>query len=288
MPRRAPTPDGPAGPVQPQDLVLTLLGTYVRPAGLVVWSGGLVALLADFGFSPGASRIALARLVRRDLLERVRDGRLVHYRLTDRAHRVLAEGDRRIFGAAAEDRDASAWTVVWHTLPEDRRLERGALGRRLRFLGFGALQDGAWVCPHDRRADVGRVLRELGVRDHAAVLLATPEQDADVRLMAARAWDMAALAERYGAFLTEFGPFGSAAARRRLDDRDAFLVRTRLVHAFRAMPAHDPALPDGFMVEPDRRARAIALFAEVDRGLAEASQRHFESTTRPINNSAPR
>ncbi len=36
-------------PFQPQDLVVTLLGTYVRPFGNVVWSGGLVVLLAEFG-----------------------------------------------------------------------------------------------------------------------------------------------------------------------------------------------------------------------------------------------
>ena len=37
-------------PLQPQDLVVTLLGTYVRPFGRVVWSGGLVMLLREFGF----------------------------------------------------------------------------------------------------------------------------------------------------------------------------------------------------------------------------------------------
>ena len=36
-------------PLQPQDLVITLLGTYVRPFGDTVWSGGLVALLGELG-----------------------------------------------------------------------------------------------------------------------------------------------------------------------------------------------------------------------------------------------
>src|SRR5581483_10747891 len=68
--------------VQPQDLVITLLGAYVHPREATVWSGGLVQLLGEFGFSTGAARVALARLVRRDLLEPRRDGRLVHYALT--------------------------------------------------------------------------------------------------------------------------------------------------------------------------------------------------------------
>ena len=41
--------------LQPQDLVITLLGTYVRPLGpRPVWSGGLVSLLGEFGFSQRA------------------------------------------------------------------------------------------------------------------------------------------------------------------------------------------------------------------------------------------
>src|SRR5207248_1114681 len=85
------------GPPQPQDLVITMLGTYVRPTGDTVWSGGLVTLLGQFGFSHGAARVALMRLVRRELLARIRDGRHVHYRLTSRCERLLEEGDGRIF-----------------------------------------------------------------------------------------------------------------------------------------------------------------------------------------------
>ncbi|HXO06662.1 MAG TPA: hypothetical protein VN880_01450, partial [Solirubrobacteraceae bacterium] len=66
--------------VQPQELAITLLGTYVRPFGDRVWSGGLVVLLGELRFSEGAARVALTRLVRRGLIERIRDGRLVHYR----------------------------------------------------------------------------------------------------------------------------------------------------------------------------------------------------------------
>jgi len=135
-------------PLQPQDLVITLLGTYVRPFARQVWSGGLVTLLAEFGFSDGAARAALTRLVRRDLIARVRAGRLVHYRLTPRCERLLIEGDGRIFSLGRLPAGAGPWTVLWHAIPEDRRLERTRLGRRLRFLGFGSAQDSVWVAPN--------------------------------------------------------------------------------------------------------------------------------------------
>ena len=138
--------------------MVTLLGTYVRPFGNVVWSGGLVVLLAEFGFSHGAARVALTRLVRRGLITRVRSGRLVHYRITPRCERLLLEGDGRIFSLGDPRDGGGTWTLLWHQIPEDRRLERSRLARRLRFLGFGSVQDSVWVSPHDHFAEVVELL----------------------------------------------------------------------------------------------------------------------------------
>ena len=52
----------PSEALRPQDLTLTLLGDYVAPSPHPIWSGGLVALLAGFGFSPDSARVALSRL----------------------------------------------------------------------------------------------------------------------------------------------------------------------------------------------------------------------------------
>jgi len=114
---------------------MTLLGAHVYPRDRQVWSGGLVTLLSGFGFSAGAARVALNRLAARDMLTRVKNGRLVHYTLTPHSVAVLTEGDGRIFSLGLEPRRDDVWTVLWHTIPEDRRLERARLVRRLRFLG---------------------------------------------------------------------------------------------------------------------------------------------------------
>ena len=98
-----------------------------------------MALLDELGFSHGAARVALTRLVRRGLIARERSGRLVHYRVTPRCDRLLAEGDGRIFTLGAVRAGRDCWTIVWHQIPEDRRLERSRLARRLRFLGFGSV-----------------------------------------------------------------------------------------------------------------------------------------------------
>ncbi len=231
--------------LQPQDLVITLLGTYVRPFGRAVWSGGLVMLLREFGFSDGAARAALTRLVRRGLIARVRSGRLVHYELTPRCEGLLIEGDGRIFTLGRLPADLGPWTVLWHQIPEDRRLERTRLGRRLRFFGFGSVQDSVWVSPHDHSSEVAGLLGELGVAEHATVFVARVarrrpgEERGGLPALVARAWDLSGLADRYGAFCSGFERYLAADAR--VDVGSGGVSRPHAAHA--RFPGVRPARP---------------------------------------------
>ena len=265
--------------LQPQDLVITLLGTYVRPFGRTVWSGGLVMLLREFGFSDGAARAALTRLVRRDLIARVRSGRLVHYRLTPRCERLLIEGDGRIFTLGRLPADIGPWTVVWHQIPEDRRLERTRFSRRLRFLGFGSVQDSVWVSAHDHSAEVVDLLGELGVADVATVFVArVGDAGAGLPALVARAWDLTGLEGRYDAFCSGFERYLAIGAAS-MSDREAFVVRTRLMHLFRGFAQLDPELPEELAPLSGPRTRAAEIFDALYTGLAAASQRHFDAVT---------
>ncbi len=275
----APGPLPASEQLQPQDLVITMLGTYVRPYGDRVWSGGLVVLLGELGFSHGAARVALTRLVRRGLIARMREGRLVHYRVTPRAERLLAEGDGRIFSLGHPRDDGSTWTLLWHQIPEDRRLERSRLARRLRFLGFGSAQDSVWVSPHDHSGEVEELLAELDVAEHATSFLARVGAVAGLSALVSRAWDLSGLVDRYEAFQSDFSPFLAGRVRAGLSDAEAFLVRTRLVHQFRGFPLLDPELPEEMAAMSGPRQQAVETFHELYARLAEPSQRHFESVT---------
>jgi phenylacetic acid degradation operon negative regulatory protein len=259
----------------PQDLVLTLVGAHVPREGGAVWSGGLVRLLGEFGFTEGASRVALNRLVARELLARSKDGRHVHYVLTPRTRAVLAEGDQRIFTLGENPRRETTWTVLWHSIPDERRLARTRLTSRLRFLGFGSVQDGTWLAPHDREQELAALLKELGVAEHVGVMLGRPATAVDFGTFVARVWDLRGLADRYRAFVEHFSD-------RDVDsDREALLLRTRLVHTFREFPSLDPELPEDLVAAPPCRAEALRLFHSLYPALADAAQRYFDEVTTP-------
>lgn len=268
-----------AGALQPQDLAITVLGAYARSRPRPVWSGGMVDLLGEFGFSTGAARVALSRLVRRELLGRTKEGRFVYYTLTPRSDHLLKEGDRRIFSLGWSDEWDGTWTILWHSVPGDRRVERSRLGRRLRFLGFGSVQDGTWISPHDREREVVDLVEELGIVEYVGVVLGRPARNLQIDRLINRAWDLDQLAARYETFVEDFSPYQSKRRQSALDDRDAFLVRTRLVHAFRQFPFLDPDLPDELMPGHRQRREAAELFHHLYGSLADPAQRHFDRVT---------
>jgi phenylacetic acid degradation operon negative regulatory protein len=261
--------------LQPQDLAITILGAHLRRPGERVWSGGMVEILGEFGFSTEAARAALSRLVTRGVLQRQREGRLVHYVFSARAHELLAEGDRRIFTFGRGAPAADAWTVVWHTIPEDRRVERAQLAQRLRFLGFGSVQDATWIAASDREQEVRELLRTLGVEEFASMFLGRIARGTEQALLLSGAWDVGDLERRYRAFLDEYAPYLDPAKRDALDAHQAFIVRTRMLHTFRGFPFADPELPDTMAPGAAARAEAVQTFDAIYEALAEPAAEHF-------------
>ena len=266
--------------LQPQELVITILGAQGRSSGEALWSGGMVSLLGDFGFSVGSARVALGRLARSELLERARDGRHMSYAVSRRLERVLAEGDRQIFGLGVADEFSGSWTVLWQMVPEELALRRRRLVGRLRFLGFGPIQNGSWVSPHDRTHELSGLLADLDLEDHVVVVVGRPATSGALELLVRQAWDLDALASDYEDFLAEIRPYRTKRSRARLGDREAFLLRIRLVHRFRVFPARDPGLPEHLLTPSSARREAAAAFHEVYHALAEPAQRYFDAAMR--------
>lgn len=271
----APTPDA----LQPQDLALELVGTYA-PDGEAVWAGGLVRLLEELGFSHGAARVALARVVKRGGLARVRNGRLVSYTVTPEAAQALQAADERIlrFGRGEWD---GVWTIVSSFLPDEQRTERHRLSRRLRFLGFGSVQDATWIAAHDREPEVVALAEELGVREHVGLFVGRPGGTLGLDALIGRAWSLGELAALYERFTADYGTYRRAGARRRLDDREAFLVRTLATDRFRRFALLDPELPESLAGKPLARDDAVATFHALHAGLAKSAARYVASATAP-------
>ena len=188
---------------------------------------------------------------------------------------------RRIFTFGRTEPAVEQWTVLWHAIPEDRRVSRSRFASRLRFLGFGSVQDATWVAARNREHEVRLLLHELDIRPYVSVMVGHVPAEVPPVALVAQAWRLDEVGKRYEAFLSAFGGFRKASARRSLSAADAFKSRTLLLHRFRSFPAIDPELSEGIDTVRDLRRQAVECFDEVYATLEEKAAEHFWETVEP-------
>ena len=262
------------GVLQPQEVILGLLGEYIG-RNEKVWSGGLVSLLGDLGFSAAASRIALNRVVTRGLLRPSRAGRFISYSITPRLAALHEEGRRLVFTREANPSWDGAWTLVRYSIPEELRPQRARLSRWMAFRGFGSLQDGIWVAAGNRQREVISLTRQLKLSPYVMVFLgALPSQSAG-RDVALQGWNLAALGGLYEIFVRTFSQYCGKKALMLRDARECFILRTRLIEMFRQTAVYDPNFPDRILQIKWKRRESIELFQLLQSELKNGAREYF-------------
>ncbi|MEU8351890.1 PaaX family transcriptional regulator C-terminal domain-containing protein [Streptomyces sp. NPDC048845] len=244
---------------RPQSLMFSFLGIYVLGRDTAVYSGSVIDVFARVGVSEEAVRSTLARMVKRNLLARHRQGRKVYFGLTGHAEDVLRDGHRRIWETGAVNRDwDGTWTVVGYSLPDSRRSERHDLRSQLVWAGFGLLQSGLWAAPGSK--DVGAILAPLGLGEHVTVLTAQARKPTESADLVEKAFDTSGIAAGYRAFLDRWG------SRRPLPSAPDDLARQLLLHTdWLQLVRQDPHLPAEHLPEDWPAIRAEKLFRSLAR-----------------------
>lgn len=255
---------------RPQSLMLTFFGIHVLGHDLAVSSGSVIDALGRVGVTEEAVRSTLTRMVGRGLLERHRQGRKMYFAITPRAVSVLQDGHDRVWrrGAANLDWDGQ-WTLVGFSLPEAWRRERHDLRSRLTWGGFGPLQNGLWVAPGS--VDVAALLSELGLDAHLRVFRGTVLKPTEVPAILQTAFDTAAIAAEYQAFLQRWSQPGAGGA----DPLGSqLLLHTDWLELVRS----DPHLPAEHLPADWPAIRAEELFHALAREWEGAARAEAERT----------
>jgi phenylacetic acid degradation operon negative regulatory protein len=249
-----------AGALRPQLVLLMLLGDYVLDRDVCLFSGSIIDVLGRLGVSEHATRSTLARMVKRGLLRRQRDGRRMYFGLTERSTQVLHDGQRRIWEAGAvNDSWDGSWTVLCFSLPDSWQRERHGLRTQLARAGFGPLQGGLWLAPGP--VDAGGIVGGLGAGASVRVFHARADELTDVDQMVRDAYDLDGLAARYHDFLARWGTGG------RLPVEDPIGARLSLVAEWLQAIRRDPRLPVQHLPPDWPAVRAQKIFRELEVAL---------------------
>ncbi|WP_433305125.1 PaaX family transcriptional regulator [Actinoplanes sp. CA-030573] len=261
-----------------QNLAVTLVADYTLHNRAWLPSASIVALLEEAGIGNGAARTAISRLFRRRVLESSRAGRHSSYRLTTAAAADLSAGGAWIarFATRPEPWDGY-WTLVSFSFPQDERGRRRALRGQLRWLGFAPLYDALWVSPDAPNPIVkerltATTLGTMTMFRARQVDLATPANRNPID-----AWDVAAVARRYDAFIRRWDPMLPRIGAGAVSGAAAVRARTEIMDAYRQFPVIDPELPIELMPADWPRARAREVFVAVYDGLAAPAQEHVRT-----------
>ncbi len=256
-----------------KSLIVTLFGDAISPHGGAVWLGSLVDLVAPFGLNERVVRTSVFRLSKEGWLASTQVGRRSSYGLTDTGRRRFEAADRVIY-AGPRKPWGERWTIVFTgTLDGEAR---DTLKTELLWQGFGPLQPGVMLHPDPDEVSLKRTLAAAGLGDGAVVMRGSGEgwmTPAGLQGVAARAWDLDALASVYGQFLADFEPFSAQAAA--LPPREAFRLRILLLHAWRRAVLRDPLLPEELLPAPWPGAAARRLVGDLYRAVEGAAEAHL-------------
>ncbi len=260
---------------RPKMLIMDFCGAYMRPLGGWFAIAKVVQLMNQLEVDETATRSALLRMRRNDLLEpQQRDG-VRGVQLTERALAALTETEQRIFGPRPSTRLADGWVLVSFSIPEGQRADRHILRSRLSWLGFGNLSNGLWMAPKRLRPELERTVRELGFEHYVLVFEAHYAGFTELTSLVRQAWDLDELGRLYKQFvdwcqpiLTRWSSAGRAAGRL------AFVDYTLAVYHWRKFPYLDPGLPAELLPPGWSGHRAVELFLELRARLDDAALDH--------------
>lgn len=275
----------PKVPVRTQSLLFTIYGDYVyiRNKGSEIWIGSLIKLLAEFGFSEQAARLALSRMCRKGWLRRQKVGNRSYYSMTSNSVRLMDESVKRIFPAYRRNKSWDhQWHLVTYSVPEKRRSVRERLRKELTWLGYGALSYGTWISPYNSRQEIERIVAELKIEDLVEIFTAQHEGFASNGQLVARCWNLEAINQRYQEFLDKYElAYDEFTANLNqnmpINNRDCFVDRVMLSHEYRKFPFIDPGLPWELLPKDWLGERAELLFENCRNALGLQAESFFDS-----------
>jgi phenylacetic acid degradation operon negative regulatory protein len=242
-------------PQRTWSVVVTVFGDAIVPHGGTVWLATLTELFAAMGVDAGAVRTAMSRLVADGWTERTRVGRNSAYRLTETGHTASTQAADRIYAAGPPEWDGQFQLVL-------QPRHRDALSEA----GYGQAVPGLWISPGAPQPT-----------GEAVTLTATTTPEA-ARILAARSWPLDRLAASFSRFIAAFSALPDWTDPAPLE---AAVARTLLIHEYRRVVLHAPALPAEILPPDWPGTAARDLCAKAYTALLAPSERWLSSQDLP-------
>jgi phenylacetic acid degradation operon negative regulatory protein len=237
----------------------------------------LYRVATECGIGIETVRSAVRRLIAEGLFDRDGEGREARFPATEEGMAVLEVSQQRHLLAYAQDAAGRGWDRQWHivafAIPESHRGARDRFRDHLLSLGGAALQPGLYLSPHPWGEEVAAGAERLGITSFVS-RFSTADLDvggtSDPRRLAARFWDLDAVAESYRGFIDTYSGVPERLEEmrdrgERLSEHDFLPGALHIAIRFNACFEQDPLLPPELLPKPWPGREARELLARCRR-----------------------
>ncbi|MFP5404838.1 MAG: PaaX family transcriptional regulator C-terminal domain-containing protein [Gammaproteobacteria bacterium] len=223
-------------------------------------------------------------------LQARREGRRSRYALDPATATRFQRAYQRVYAPVSPAWDGR-WTVVLAPPGTDAAEQRADLRKELLWQGFGAIAPLVFGHPSPDAETLEEILGRTGAKGNAFVCHAT-ESDLDgarpLEELIGQCWDLRTVIADYERLLDSFGSLPAVLdSADPLDPRQAFLVRTLLVHQYRRARLHDPQLPLELLPKAWPGKAAYELCRRIYRASSPGAERHVMGILRAQDADAP-
>jgi phenylacetic acid degradation operon negative regulatory protein len=260
-----------------QRLLISALGDYEHLSPTPVPSAIVVQIMNEFDISEDSTRTALSRLTRRGYLVRFAEKRRTAYRMSELGAALIEDGRKRIAEFGHYPPWNGRWTIVAFSVAEHQRDVRHQLRAQLRALGFAPFYNGIWIAAH---ADPQTVTAQITAVEHADIAVfegSLQNQSEPMMGKLHETWKLTSVKREYDDFIETFTPLAERIEHEEVAPAEAFIIRTRLLDAWRVFPRIDPDLPQQLLPQDWPRLKAHRLFTGVYDALQPSAERHFHA-----------
>lgn len=239
-----------ADPPRAKSLVVTIFGDSIAPHAEFIWLQSLIDLLAPFGVNERLVRSSVFRLIKEGWLTAERHGRQSRYAFTVTGRKRFEHAHDKIY-FPADRRWNCEWTLVITPSAQIPAPRRALLREELEWEGFRMISSGTFAHPAADRSTVADILERL--RFPQVIVCSAKDIARDsgtLQAQIARHWDLKTVQGSYRKFISALRPMMEILENRALVDQEqAFVMRTLLIHAFRRILLQDPLLPPELLPE---------------------------------------
>ncbi len=264
--------------------MFTLFGEYIQHYGNEVWIGSLIQMMSHFGISESSIRGAALRMVQQEFFEVRKIGNNSYYSLTPKGMRTMMDGFTRVYSLKNYKWDGH-WRILTYSVPEEKRELRNQIRKELSLMGFGLISHGTWASPNPVEPQVMELIKDYHLEPYVILFTSNSIVSHSHEQLIERGWDFAQIAKEYDQFIETYQriyeEFQKRAWNNELSDRECFIERTKLVHAYRSFFFIDPSFPNDLLPDHWSGTKARELFFNVHQLLAVPAIRYFETLFEP-------